>query len=148
MVVADLPHFIIYMQSLICSLRETSNTFEEKHTIGAQTQQIAREHGSIVQGKMKTGCLGRCMQRKLRRAKPSMHAAEKYLWGKQSSAMFLYLFIYLFLKANSGETCKLLNKITITKLPSILEYSFGDWQQEKVEPMTQNKTIRIQEYSM
>lgn len=126
MVVADLPHFIIYMQSFICSLRETSNTFEEKHTIGAQTQQIASEHGSIVQGKMKTGCLGRCMQRKLRRAKPSMHAAEKYLWGKQSSAMFLYLFIYLFLKANSGETCKLLNKIAITKLPSILEYSFGD----------------------
>lgn len=126
MVIADLPHFIIYMQSFICSLRETSNTFEEKHTIGAQTQQIASEHGSIVQGKMKTGCLGRCMQRKLRRAKPSMHAAEKYLWGKQSSAMFLYLFIYLFLKANSGETCKLLNKITITKLPSILEYSFGD----------------------
>lgn len=39
--------------------REVSTTLEEKHTIEAQTQQIASAHGSIMQAKMKTRCLRR-----------------------------------------------------------------------------------------
>lgn len=41
--------------------REASTTLEEKHTIEAETQQIASAHGSIMQAKMKTRCLRRWM---------------------------------------------------------------------------------------